>query len=506
MRLPFPERIPLPLAIFAASVLFALQQFQQTSLAFSLYSFLFVVIATIAFNVAGGFTRPSGSYIFFYALLGVILGLVFKAFLGEPADSNLRAPLLTIQVHTGAITAMLGAAILSRKLTRRKPFLENVLKEKDVRNATLGALAVGCVLFFLTIVVTHQAGSVLTAITQINRFLPLAIILATLHAITSSRGRKSYDGLLAFALGISVLIGFVNFGKEAMFTPLICWLVAAASLRYKLRLTEVVAIVVIGVFYVMYLVPYSQYGRNFIPEDGNFATRTAVAFSLLGNLSEVREQYQLQQQQTFQDAGVAGYYNNPEGFADRLTMIPFDDMLINYTEQGHVAGYAQIGIDLANWVPHFIWPNKPSSGGGNLYAREIGGIISEEDTSTGISFSPAGQAYHLDRWVGIFVLAPVIWTVLFVIFDSLCGDSRRSPWGLLMIALFAHTAPEGMLSGAIYMMWYGSIAIIVTALSSSYLLPIIGTLVAGPEKTGVVQVRPFIRRRVAPIQPSDVIR
>src|SRR6266567_4215421 len=120
MRLPFPERISLPVAVFAASILAALQQLQRTSLAFSIYSFLFIVIATIAFNVAGGFTRASGRYVFFYAVLGVIIGLVYKAYLGEPADSNLHSPLLTIQVYVGGISAMLVAVVVSRRINLQR--------------------------------------------------------------------------------------------------------------------------------------------------------------------------------------------------------------------------------------------------------------------------------------------------------------------------------------------------------------------------------------------------
>ena len=128
--MPFPERIPLQRVLLAALVLVSLQQLQRTSLVFSIFSFLFIVIAAITFNTAGGFTRPSGSYVFFYSVLGLIVGLIYKAYLGEPADSNLRNPILTIQVFTGGITAMLLAVIISRKISRKKAFLTNIVKKK----------------------------------------------------------------------------------------------------------------------------------------------------------------------------------------------------------------------------------------------------------------------------------------------------------------------------------------------------------------------------------------
>jgi hypothetical protein len=67
-------------------------------------------------------------------------------------------------------------------------------------------------------------------------------------------------------------------------------------------------------------------------------------------------------------------------------------------------------------------------------------------------------------WTGVFLVAPVIWIILFTVFDSLCGDVRKSPWGLVVIPVFAHIAPEGMLGGPIYFLWFGGVGIIFAAL------------------------------------------
>ena len=83
------------------------QVIEGTPLTFSLMSLAFILIATVAFNVAGGFARPSVSYIFFYAVIAVIVGLTYKALLGEPADSNLSAPQTTMLVYVGGIFGML---------------------------------------------------------------------------------------------------------------------------------------------------------------------------------------------------------------------------------------------------------------------------------------------------------------------------------------------------------------------------------------------------------------
>jgi len=137
-------------------------------------------------------------------------------------------------------------------------------------------------------------------------------------------------------------------------------------------------------------------------------------------------------------------------------------------------------------VPHFLWPNKPTVTTGNAYAHEIGGIVADTDDETGISFSAVGEGYHLAKWLGILIAAPVLWTMLFTLFDSLCGDVRLAPWGLLVVVYYSHMAPEGMLGGIIYAMGYVAFGLIVAALSAAYVMPILGSLIKGPERTVVV--------------------
>jgi hypothetical protein len=253
-----------------------------------------------------------------------------------------------------------------------------------------------------------------------------------------------------------------------------------------------------------YLVPYSQYGRDQVPEDDSFYNRAKLSIALLSDLGSVRREYEASIEPN-EDVENQGYYNHTQGFFDRLTMIGPDDALINYTSQGHYTGLWIVPVYFGNWIPHVLWPNKPGFFAGNYYARQIGGILAEEDYTTGISFTPSAEAYQLDGWTGIFVVAPLIWIMLFTVFDSLCGDVRKSPWGLLVIPIFAHIAPEGMLSGAVYLTWFGALAVIVAAVGSAQFMPIIGTLLAGPEKTGLVRLRKrgLPRRTVPGVNPTQ---
>ena len=509
MRLPFPERIPLPAAFIGATILTGLQQLQRTTPYFSFYTFLFIIFATITFNIAGGFTRPSGSYVFFYSVLGVIIGVTYKAFLGEPGESNLRSPILTMQVFTGGMAAMCVAAIITRHLRRKRGFLSTLVKEKDEKNAAIGCFVVGSAIVLVDVLTPHRDGSILSALTQLNHFLSVAIIIGVLHAIKTSYGRSGLNLPVAIYIAFSLVLGMLFFSKEGMFSPFLCWLVAAASLRLKIRAHQLVFASV--AIYVMFhfLVPYSQFGRSQVPEGPSIGDRIALSYNLISNPGYLLAEYSETAGGDL-ESGNMDYYSEPQGFFDRLNMIGPDDALISYTSQTGPIGLEVVPAYFANWVPHFLWANKPALASGNLYAHQIGGILGEEDVTTGISFTPTGEAFHLAGWTGVFLIAPIIWAMLFILFDSLCGDTRTSPWGLLMMATFAHVAPEGMLGSAIYLMWFGAIGLIFVALATGYLMPVIGTLVAGPEKTGLVKARrpglsrPSLRFPVPPIaSPSS---
>jgi hypothetical protein len=481
VRLPFPERVPLVPVVFFAIVLCTLQIYQGTAPPFSLCCFLFVIIAASAFNVAGGITRPSGAYIFFYSVLAVIVGLTWKAVLGEAADSNLETPMVTIEVYLCAICGMFAAIYISKRLTSKRALLADFVTDENMQSATMGCLVTGLALTFIFAIFPMEPGGVLSGLLQLNRFLLMAMFLGVVHAIRRSGGTSSISLPVLIAGGVSFATGVLGFSKEGMLNPLLCWLVAAASQRYKVSLTQIAGGILLAFLVFEYLVPYSQVGRNYA---GTSTSSIDLSISLLGNLGSVRSEYIGSQGNNEEDELAVGYFTHHQGFFDRLQMIGPDDSLVALTENGTVAGFTPVYIYFANFIPHFIWKNKPTWGGGNLYAHQMG-LLAEDDTSTGISFSPSGEAFHLMRWTGILILAPVLWIMLFTLMDSLCGDVRKSPWGLLAIITFAHIAPEGGIGILVYSIGYLAGTIFFAAVTITYLMPVIGEIVIGPSRKTV---------------------
>lgn len=496
MRLPFPEYFPFRTIFLSAALLAGVQMAERTDPTFALCTFLFVVLSGLAFNAGGGLTRPSGTYVFFFATLGVIIGLIWKAVLGEPAQSNLLSPYLTMYIYVVGMAMMLFAAYLSRKFKLRRTILSNILPDHKIQTATIGCTVTAFVIVALEFTVPGGNGSVLAALNQLNHFFPLAIILGVIHTMKRTGGRQSVNMPVLLAGTFLFVSGVIGFSKEGMLGPFVAWGLAAGSQRYRMSRGQIVIGIVGVVFIFRYLVPFSQYGRNF--KQGSFGVDAHTAVVLLSNLGEVRKEY-LASAQDYDEDRLYGYYNTSQGFFDRLQMITIDDALNNHTENFGTYGLEPLVNGFENVVPHFIWKDKPSILIGNAYAHEIG-LLGTEDESTGVSFTSMSTAYHMIGWPGVIFLAPIMWFILFWVFDSLCGDVRKAPWGLVVMLIFSHSAPEGDVTSIIYLFSLGAFSVVFASVATAYLMPIIGTFFIGPESVFLRRTRPVrsIPRRISP--------
>jgi hypothetical protein len=495
MRLPFPTHIPLQKTLIFAIVVFMAQQMEHTDLVFSMLFFIYTLLGVLAFNYAGGFSRASGTYIFWFVLLTCLVGGVWKIFLGEPGDSNLASASTTLTTYIVSVAVMIVALFIRKRVAASPTGVSALVKADDVN---LGLASLGCLIAnelatYATVLLPGGSGSISNIIVQINVFLPLAILLGTIYTIRSSGGRRSVNIVtIIAALQIFVFFGLIFYSKQGMFTPIVCWGVAAASQRYRLRLWQVILVIAFGFYAVTELSPLSQVGRQLIPDTAGFSERAQLTTDLLSHPLRLRQQYKdsLGTGDTTPGApGTAGYamgyFDTSQGLLDRLNIIKSDDRLVTYTLQGHTVGSFRAVYYFLNWIPHIIFPNKDAlmpAGTltpGNFYAHEVGGLLSPDDFSTGVSFSPTAEAFHMNTWLGIVIVGGAVWTLLFIVTDVICGDLRKSPFGLLAMVAFSHVAPESLIAGLVYFIFFTNFGIIVAIVFCAYFAPILGTLLSG---------------------------
>ncbi len=480
MILPFPTHIPVLKAFLFTCLLVLVELLEGTDPRYSLLVFCFFMLSVFAFNIAGGLSRPSGAYIFFYSVLAVELGTVYKALLGEAAQTNLQEPLLMMSLYVASIAGLLIAASLSRKIATTTTGIAGVMQihQFNYQQSALGCLALYFFMTYAPYLLPNGGGQIFHSLSIVNPFLPLTLLLGTIAAVRDSNGWRSTSTLTVFTLTYFFWLGMLTFSKQGMLTPFACWMIGLAWTRFRLRLVHLVFIAAFLTFNQLVLVPMAQDGRERVTT-GSTEERTGLVIGYLTDISGLRHKVAAFEAPPDLDTRMY-YYNRPQGMMDRLSMMPNDSVLMQWTDQGHLFGYLAIRWYFGNWMPHLIDAHKLEGirVGGNAYMHEMNGLA-EADLTTGISFSPTAEAFHIDGWRGVLLLAPAVWLLLFVTSDATCGDIRRQPMGLLYVLVFAHVAPEGLLGGAIEMVRTGNIGVTLGVFFCGYVAPVLGMLFGG---------------------------
>jgi hypothetical protein len=477
--------------VFGFSVLlFIAQVLEHTDLTFAFLLFCFINISAAAYNAARGLIYPSGAYIFFNALLTCIVGLTYKVFLNEPGESNLLAPNKTMLAYCVLMIVAGFCAALSHRL-RPKRVLLPLIDYSTMRYAAIGCGLVGAMVQVYSIRGLAQEGSFSTALHQLNYLPSMGIVFATIYEIHKSAGKRSTNWIVYFAGSVIFFYGFISFSKEGLFAPFITWFLTAFLYGFKFRRKQILILLGFVAVAQFIFVPFAQYGRRSRATGANQELSTAeIAIGYLTHPLETRRLY-LDQLEEVDISGAPHLYKNVQGFADRLNMISYDDALIAYTDRGAVYGLTPTYNAYLNAIPHFIWKDKPDIAYGNTYAHEIG-VLAEDDYSTGISFSPVGDAYHEATWFGLLFVWPVVIFLYFFITDSLTGNLRQSPYAMLPISLAAHFAPEGSMTSAIYMQTTGAALLIIIAFLCKSVLAYGMRVGLGGERVRVLRTRDFI--------------
>ncbi len=201
----------------------------------------------------------------------------------------------------------------------------------------------------------NAPGGVVSALTQVNVFGSLGIILATIGAVKDSGGRRSVNAVSAATILYFEYLGLSSYSKQALITPMVCWAVGVFYARLRVRFVHVVAIIFLALITFGFISPLSA-SRD-LAEGMNDTQHLALAWYFLNHPIEL--QNHAKSLNFSKEMGVEEYYDTPQGsLIERLSMIPPDDELLAYTAQGHYEGMAPVYQNFGNLVPHFLNPDK----------------------------------------------------------------------------------------------------------------------------------------------------
>ncbi len=453
-----------------------------------------VMVGAFGFNLAGGMETPSGSYILFVVVFTGLLGAMIKASLGEPLLDNVPGADKTLLIYLAGTCGTVVAIAASRRLAPEKALLTGRLTFENSDRVVIGCIAGGVGLpLLLSNFFAFQNGGILSIVRQLNVALPLSVLIAVYQQVKRTGGRSSFSWPALAAWAYGTVFGLLAYSKEGIFTSSIAWVIAAGAARLRVTVLQLMVTIPAGLLAVAILVPYAQYGRVFRAET---TADWHVAVNILAHPLETRKMEKEAEASGFE---LYHWYNHPQGILDRLTLVPIDSALIQKTDLTGTLGLTNVWLYFENIVPHFLFPGKPDVHTGNDYAHEIG-MLAPDDHSTGISFSPYAEAYHLDGWRGVIFLLPAIQFLMFWVLELVVGGTSDGPWALFFIAAFGHLAAEGSLAFPVYIMSFGAEAIVATAFFMIYITPIFTSLLVGPQRSPPRPIRaaPPGQERVTP--------
>ena len=469
MRIPFPERVNLTYAFLFAIALAGVQIFEGTHAFYSACAFGCIMVASLAFNLSGGIMYPSGAFVFFNCFFTVLLPGVAKGILREPADSNLRNPMRTIEVYLVGMVAMLVAVMFSRRFRARKALIAGKLPEKNLHSAYVGCAILSVLLSAYLLFFPNVAnGSLSSFLVQIDHFPMLTLVLGIIYTVHRTDGRRSVSGPVFAMMLLLSLNGLIGFSKEAFLSPFFAWAVTVALLRYRLHWLNIASFCIGLYFVIVFMVPYAQYGRNL--QNTGLSSIQLSAY-LLTHMDEVHEGYN----EGAEFVGNVHYYNEHYGLLDRLDMLAGDDALIDLADREGAFGYVPLKVGFLNVIPHVLYPDKPTENPGNVYAHQIG-ILPDDDSTTGVSFSPSADAYRQGLGVGLAVVEPLVLMLIFIVLDSVIGDVRANPVGLLTTILVSRAASESSLSGTPLLIGQSLFTNVLAVYVCLYVLPLLGSI------------------------------
>lgn len=455
--------------IFGAA-LFIMQLLTGTSLDFALLVLAFVIFTAAAVNGAGGPLTVSGFAIAMVGLKIVIISQWAKVFFGQPGDSYLDVPVLTIGVLTAGMISIWLAGLTVGPLMGRK----KILKPMERSDLLLGlsvvvyALGLSSYLYVMFHGFDQMSGDVSVGgfvglLRQLGFIYPVATIGAIAYTIIASGHKRSIGLWAAIPLATQFIFGILSTSKQMMFEPFLLYLLTCLAFDYKFKAKHLVLSSLIFIIMVTVLFPFAQLGRTFTrdndPRQNLMLTNIFIKDIFLNqeNLEEV---------ETFiEDAAYKKqrflYYGRDMGLLDRMSLIEQNDELVRAVGEQGFSGWHTVSHGFKMLPPRLLYPDKPVYNTANYFGRKIE-TLSDEDYTTQISMGIIAEAYDAFGWLGVIVIPYLAMAAFILLFNTLSGNLERNIWTVFLIGIFQHNLVEATVSSITLYIFQFPILLLVT--------------------------------------------
>jgi hypothetical protein len=461
------------LAMSVSITYFVAQLATGTSVSVASLFSLAILFGLYSVWAAGGLSTAPGALNAILIGKFLLIGIVLKTMMWDPADKNLLAADSTAAVMAiGFLGLWIGTSIQAYLPAPRNPFVPCIADPRMFLALTLVFVVLGYGGYAVGLSPDlagegMQTGGALGIARVFGSLKSFAIVPALFFAWARRSPRFMSHPLPMVVLCIGIVGGVFSTGKLEAMEPLVFWLLVG-TLRYGVRDRRILTLGALAAFYYAAIVyPYAQYVRFHGGRQGSLSARVQSMKEVFWQVATDSEfRHSVIEKEDDQNSSYLGSESlKPFG---RLAMVGQADRLVAATIQLQSwTGWFTVkrGIELAS--PSFINAEKPVFGAGN-YMGHITGEVTPQDNTTQVSYGVMATFFNAFSYIGVSVGTVVFFSCFYYLIRLFFGScnatvspSESTMWFVFIVATFQHSLVEETVSG---LMTCGNVYLAIVAI------------------------------------------
>jgi hypothetical protein len=345
-------------------------------------------------------------------------------------------------------------ACLSRylRVVQRTEFspTQNPLVLHRISLVSLGLGIIGGISYFSS--PSQALGQALWGIcTYLRICLPLSLITAVAHRLLVSDRKKNMDLVIFSSLFLQIILGVITTSKEVSMSAALAYIVTVLYFGYRPKIRDILITSFIFLFYILIVVPISQFGRDKTGVDSiqrKWEVFPELVAELFSNSDSLLSLYEIQRQneKEYMTSSNA-YFTSAHSVVERLSLIKAADILITTSTLKGTLGW-DFFLKTLDILPNSLTGNT-SYHSGNFLGKWTDSV-SEDDEATSVSFTPIAEAYVVDHWVSVIVLGGGVFFLFFFINHAFFPLLSENIWAIWSFLLIQHSIAETSLSWMVF--------------------------------------------------------
>jgi hypothetical protein len=417
--------------LIAASFLAGAELAEGTAPYFALSIFAILVMTILTISIVG-FSSIAGILISYCSFRYFIFSQIAKIMLGQPAESNLAAPEMTIAVLTVGTASMCLGAVLVGYLLRDRIIIKikvTPILLSNIRNISFIIGAVMAAVNYVTAAQGREGVQSYGGIVGLSRmFAPIiymSVLAETWNILMRTGGRKSTSAILFTIAGSLVALGVVGNSKEQIANPVLMYFIACFSYRHYVSRLQIVTAVTLLFMGAVIVYPVVNMMRDRIDAvHSPVAVATEMIDQAIDDPTSLMREWELTITQPVQDRNLQEqglyYLGTTDALLQRFLLIANTDVIVRAVDDFGPYGTGLIteGFEVA--LPTILAPNKSRVGTSDLitwyYGLRPDGVVGSPTVGL------IADCYAALEWAGVIII-PVTIMLIFLFIVQVFGTN-----------------------------------------------------------------------------------